>query len=167
MVMINKLKKDNLAVLLADGFEIGSLQNGNLSYQDISGLLSGLLGAIRQHRNKWTEENGDLTNERILACDPEQLKATADRVRNRNSFIRTAVVKRSDAENDDHLHSQNEEQLLFGESSVLSLGPPSEESTHEESDNSGDSLVLPSGLAAAFIGKCPVSSRRTRVLPPV
>ena len=50
---MNKRKKENSAVLLADGVEIGNQQS--MSYQELSGVLGNLLSVIRSHRTGWLE----------------------------------------------------------------------------------------------------------------
>lgn len=62
---MNKVKKENSAVLLADGFEIGNQQT--LSYQELSGVLGNLLAVIRSHRTGWLESS---PGNRLLPIPP-------------------------------------------------------------------------------------------------
>ena len=78
MALVNKFKKENSAVLLADGFEIG-VQSGSLTYQELSGLFSRLMTTIRGHRTGWTSQNGEKgNNDYIPACGEEKLKAALE-----------------------------------------------------------------------------------------
>lgn len=79
MAMINLMKKDNSAVLLADGFEIGNLQG--LSYNDLSGFLGKSLTEIRRYRHEWLSTKGN--NEKpIPPLDREAMKHLVDKVKN-------------------------------------------------------------------------------------
>lgn len=55
MIQVNELKRQNSAILLADGFEIGNQRS--LTYTDLSGVLGRLLATIRSYRTGWIETN--------------------------------------------------------------------------------------------------------------
>lgn len=50
MAMLNKYKSQNASVVLTDGTELGANSGGNLSYQEVSGLLSRALEAVASNR---------------------------------------------------------------------------------------------------------------------
>lgn len=50
MAILNKYKSQNASVVLTDGTELGANSGGNLSYQEVSGLLSRALEAVSSNR---------------------------------------------------------------------------------------------------------------------
>jgi SNF2 family DNA or RNA helicase len=82
MIQLNKLKKDNAAVLLADGFEIGNQEAGSLSYKELSGLLGHLMNAIRSHRSQWLLASSGNVDLQIPQFDPQAMKNLVDGFKN-------------------------------------------------------------------------------------
>lgn len=99
MLQMNKRKKENSAVLLADGVEIGNQQT--LSYQELSGVLGNLLSVIRSHRTGWLEmspENKQLP----IPPVPQALIASAlEGTIARNLSDAAAAAARRDSSNGD------------------------------------------------------------------
>jgi hypothetical protein len=58
MRMLNEYKSQNSRVILADGTELGANTGGNLSYREISGLLSRALLGIAMCRSYNIQQNG-------------------------------------------------------------------------------------------------------------
>jgi hypothetical protein len=82
MKLLNCVKKENAAVLLADGFEIGNQQAGGLSYKELSGLLGNLLAGIRSHRQQWLADIENNTALPIPPCDPKTMNELVAKVAN-------------------------------------------------------------------------------------
>ena len=53
MAVLNEIKQRNSALILAEDVEIGNQNAGGLSYQDLQGHLSRLMGSIRSHRQEF------------------------------------------------------------------------------------------------------------------
>jgi hypothetical protein len=71
MRMLNDYKSQNSKVILADGTDLGANSGGNLSYREISGLLSRALECIAMCRSYNIQQNGKCamipaTDERII-----------------------------------------------------------------------------------------------------
>lgn len=58
MFHINKIKKANSAIILADGTKIGN-DRQNMSYRELAGVLTSKLKYYIDHRKKWLQEDGN------------------------------------------------------------------------------------------------------------
>jgi len=78
MYQINKVKTENSAILLADGFEIGSEQQ-SLGYKELSGLLGKLMKTVRTHRKAFLSAVGDdNAGVPIPPCNPQNIASVVE-----------------------------------------------------------------------------------------
>jgi hypothetical protein len=111
MKLLNCVKKENAAVLLADGFEIGNQQAGGLSYKELSGLLGNLLAGIRSHRQQWLADIENNTALPIPPCDPNMMNELVAKVANNPRSQKAASKKKSNggSEDDDDAGDEQDE----------------------------------------------------------
>jgi hypothetical protein len=114
MMRINQVKKENAAVILADGFEIGT-QAGGISYKELNGLLGGLFAGIRSHRTQWLLKNKDNSTLPIPGCDPAMLDTIIQTATNKARFQEASSEEESDEEDDSnaYLNSDGDEQEVI------------------------------------------------------
>jgi len=73
MKHINRKKKENSTILLADCIDIGGRQQQSLSYADLSGLMGNLLSTIRDYRLDWFEKDPKNRATQKIPAVPEDL----------------------------------------------------------------------------------------------